>query len=79
MEKDIEMAWQKVQKQDRDDIKVKANIQSPVYPYIFFTLRNCSGKKRYRDGALYICLHFYTIPILFLYFLPCHPYILFHF
>ena len=31
------------------------------------------------DGALYICLHFYIIPILFLYFLACHPYILFHF
>ena len=32
MEKDIGMACQKVLKQDRDDKKVKANIQSPVYP-----------------------------------------------
>ena len=29
------MACQKVGKQGRDDIKVKANIQKP-YPYIFF-------------------------------------------
>ena len=35
MEKDIGMACQ--MKQDRDDIKVKANIQTPVYPYIFFS------------------------------------------
>ena len=28
--KDVEMAYQKVCKQDRDDIKVKVNIQSPV-------------------------------------------------
>ena len=36
MGKDIGMACQKVSKKDRDDIKVKANIQNPVYPYIFF-------------------------------------------
>ena len=30
MEKDIGMACKKVWKQDRDDIGVKANIQSPI-------------------------------------------------
>ena len=36
MEKDIGMACQKVLKNERDDIKVKANIKRPIYLHIFF-------------------------------------------
>ena len=57
MEKNIGMACQNVLKQDRDDIKVKANRQSPVYPNIFFTLRNCSAKK---DIGMALCIFAYT-------------------
>ena len=42
----------------RDDIKVKVNIRSPVYPYIFFTLRNCSTKKK--DVGMRLCIFDFT-------------------
>ena len=41
--------------------------------------RYSSVKMMYRDGALYICLHFYIIPTLFAYFSVCHPCMFLHF
>ena len=42
---------------------MKANIQSPVYPYIFFTLKNCSTKKK--DVGMGLCIFAFTfIPAL---------------
>ena len=72
------MACQKVCKQGRDDITVKVNLQKP-HPCIFFHYSCSLVWKRYRDGALYIYLHFYIIPTLFAYFLACHLYIFLHF
>ena len=68
MEKDIGMACQKVQGQmpesigtDRDDIKVKAKYKSPIYPYIFVTLKKIQLKK---DVGMGLCILAFT-------FLPC--------
>ena len=78
MEKDIGMACQKVKKQDRDDIKVKANIQSPIpisfLHYGFLVYKRCRDRRGfvYLPSLLY---HPHLISVLF----GCHPYILFHF
>ena len=65
--KDIGTACQKVWKQDRNDIKVKVNIPSPIPTSFLCYSLVC------RDGwGLYVCFHFYII--LGLDFLACHPY-----
>ena len=58
------MAYQKVCKQDRDVIKVKVNTQSPIPTSLFALQLYSSVKKRCKDRALYIYLHFITT-------LPC--------
>ena len=44
-EKKSDVAHQKVHKQDRDDIKVKVNIQSLIHPYIF-SQQDSKAKKK---------------------------------
>ena len=55
----------KVCKQGRDEVKMKENIRTKPHRYIIFTLESNCSVKICRDEALYIFLHFYIIPTLF--------------
>ena len=57
----IGMACQKVWKQDRDDIKVKANIYNA---HLFFALQFLSVKEMYM-GVVYLPSLLYLVSILF--------------